>query len=62
MRYVILTPVYVHTAYKRGLEGDNCNRCDTDTGICTDGYEIGVEGTIVIDVILKPVYVQRFVK
>ena len=29
---------------KIGLEGDYCDICDTDTGVCTDGCKIGIEG------------------
>jgi uncharacterized membrane protein (DUF485 family) len=59
---VILTQVYVHRAFEIGLDGDYCDRCDADAGVCTDGCEIGLGGTIVIYVMLTPVYVQTAVK
>ena len=40
------------------LEGNYCDMCDADTGVCTDGCQIGLQGTIVIYVILIPMYVQ----
>ena len=40
------------------LEGNYCDMCDADTGVYTDGCQIGLEGTIVIYVILIPMYVQ----
>ena len=43
MIYVLMTPVYVQTAENRTI-GDYCDRCDTDTSVCTDGCRIGLEG------------------
>ena len=42
---VILSLVYVCT-YGRNIApaGDNCDRCDTDTGACTEGCMIVPEG------------------
>ena len=38
MIYLLMTPVCVQTAI-----GDNGDRCDTDTSVCTDGCIIGLE-------------------
>ena len=43
---------------KIGLKGDYCDIFANDAGVCTDGYK----GTMVIGVILTPVYVQTAVK
>ena len=47
---------------KIGLEGNYCDRCDADTDVYTDGCPIGLEGTIVIYVILTSVYIQTAVQ
>ena len=41
-----------------GLKGDYCDIFANDAGVCTYGYR----GTMVIGVILTPVYVQTVVK
>ena len=37
---VILTPLYVQTVEKIGIEGAYCDICHTDTDVCTDGCKI----------------------
>jgi hypothetical protein len=41
-----------------GLEGNYCDICDADSGVYTDDCQMGLEGIIVIYVILIPLYVQ----